>query len=129
MPCTRARFVIAAVLITAASAVVGFASPANAATSMSISWGLPAGNYGIGWDAVCRSGSTGAGYSQYFEYPTALNPQNPIMPNPVRISAACTADQIRMETYSHSPTKPYDSLAEDGAIAVRISPSPSSQLA
>ena len=125
--CARARLVIAAVLITATSAVVGFASPANAATSMSISWGLPAGNYGVGWGAICRSGSSGAGYSQYFEYPTALDPANPIMPNPVRINAGCTADQVRMEAYFRGPTKPYDPLLENGAIAVRISPSPSSQ--
>ncbi len=122
----QSRIVTAALLLLMASTVVG-ARPANAATSMSISWGLPAGNFGIGWNAVCRSGSSGTAYSQYFEYPTALDPRNPIMPNPVRINSACTADQIRMEAYSHSPTKPYDTAAEDGAIAVRISPSPSAQ--
>ncbi len=128
---TRSRTLrsLAAVLLAAGAggAVVLPAPAAHAATSMSITWGFPAGNYGIGWDSVCRSGSAGSNYSQYFEYPTALDPRNPIMPNPVRINSACTANQIRMEAYSHSPTKPYDAALDDGAIAVRISPSPSSQ--
>lgn len=105
--------------------LLAWPTPASAATSMSISWQLPAGGlYAVGIDHVLSNGTSPGGYEQFYEYPYSLYNNNPILPKPVSVYSAANLSQVRLEFYDR-PTNPagnYNPLNGDGAVAVRINP-------
>ena len=104
-----------AVLVTAIAGVHPTVASAN---SFSYRWQLPAGFYGVGIGRTCTNGASSAGYEWFYEYPTSLNQNNPILPNPLSVDAACTLRDVRMEFYARAADKAYDAWAGDGAVAL-----------
>ena len=114
-------------LVTSVAALVPV-RPAAAATSMSISWSLPGGKqYQVGIDHVLSNGSSGAGYEQFYEWPNSIFNNNPVLPNPVGVFSPSNLSQVRIEFYQAPPGQTYDERDYDAAVAVRLSPSPSSR--
>lgn len=116
------RAVVMVVVVALLVALVPTARRADAATSMSVSWSLPTGkSYSIGIDHVRLDGSSNGGYEQFYEWPTSIYNNNPIMPNPVGIYSASTLSEVRMEFYQ-SPTGKVYSTSNGSAVAIRLAP-------
>jgi hypothetical protein len=115
---SRLRALAGALVFASSIASVAAPSPASA-NSYSIRWQLPPGQYGIGIDHIC-GGRTGPTYEQFYEYPTSVYNVNPILPNPLNISAGCTLDHARMEITTNPGDGKYDAWAGNGAVALRL---------
>ncbi len=121
VPHTIRRAAVAALMFVSAVLVLPVAE-ASAATTLRISWSLPAGQYGVGVDHVP---SASGGYEQYYEYPTSVCNNNAILPNPLTISSGASLTEARIEIYRGNYT--CSSRVTTAGIALRLKPSPSTQ--
>ncbi len=107
--------------VVALLGLLAFPARAEAATSLSVTWALPAGLYSVGVDHV-SSATAGGAYEQYYEYPNSVYNNNPVLPNPLAVNSSQNLSQVRIEWYARHPGNAYDATAGDGAVAMRLDP-------
>lgn len=96
----------------------------DAATAFTVNWQLPAGQYRLGIDHVSPT-TAGGNYEQFYEYPTSVCNNQPILPNPVRISSPNTLSQVRLEFYKGVWGCGTGSMT--AGVAIRLTPSAAGQ--
>jgi len=118
------RAVVLAALAVLLAVVVPPAVRVDAATSFTVSWQLPAGQYRLGIDHV-SSVSSGGAYEQFYEYPTSVCNNQGVLPNPFRVSSATTLSQVRLEFYKG--TWGCGTGSTTAGVALRLTPSAAGQ--
>ena len=116
------RFVRLATPVIALCSVLAVPATTHAATSLSVTWALPAGLYSVGVDHLAPGGTSAPGYEQHYEYPYSVYNNNPVLPNPLVVSSSQTLSQVRVEWYARHPGLAYDARSGDGAVTTRIDP-------
>ncbi|MEN9644632.1 MAG: hypothetical protein RL238_1301 [Actinomycetota bacterium] len=120
---STSRSPLRTVLFAALAVVLGIVVPpavrVEAATSFSISWQLPAGQFRLGVDHVSPT-TAGGNYEQFYEYPSSVCNNQPILPNPVGISSPYNLTQVRLEFYKGVWGCGTGSMT--AGVAIRINP-------